>query len=560
VTTPTPDAPAGYLSEQAKRSYTLIVGVLGVVALAFQFLTPFFAMTMIMPSFFLETIGGMRHMKLGSSAVWRDALWFPEETVAAPNGAKAATSLGRISLTAGGQAERTRIEIPEDAVLLADTDQLWILSLEGVSVYADGKIQSVPAEDPPGRFGSPFLLDGKPAAVVARPAGYSIVLLDQGRWTKGGRSRTTLASEDEPDLRAVAAAGVVHVFLSRKEQVFHRSRMRPVPSHSMTRGSRLRPSMGTGARSISPERPPSTRRLATACKDPSVSFDHRRSGGRRSSRSPHPSSRSSSSVLPAGPADTVLLASAGAFGNARVATMRDGKTVSEKHVGKSVMPGIFGGMMLGLSASIVAVGMGFAIALSLLMPRFRRIDHVAAGGAARYAPVWRRAVAEVIDAVVLAGPLVFSYASLFRGLGELDASFRPDQLFMKFGLVAASFAWLGAMFLVYAGLEGRWGATPGKYALGNPHRGHRSPPVRLRAGARAQPPDRRGRFLLLPRRPHRHRAHGELASVSEISRRERSSSARRTRAGIPSVECGADAATWRGMTVPRSEMTYPSRP
>jgi uncharacterized RDD family membrane protein YckC len=466
VTTPTPDAPAGYLSEQAKRSYTLIVGVLGVVALAFQFLTPFFAMTMIMPSFFLETIGGMRHMKLGSSAVWRDALWFPEETVAAPNGAKAATSLGRISLTAGGQAERTRIEIPEDAVLLADTDQLWILSLEGVSVYADGKIQSVPAEDPPGRFGSPFLLDGKPAAVVARPAGYSIVLLDQGRWTERWSIATTLASEDEPDLRAVAAAGVVHVFLSRKEQVFHRVADAPgavplddswepvaaVDGHWGALDLAGTPAVYTTPRdgmqgSIRLFRP-SAERWEKILEIPSPVFSI------------------SSSVLPAGPADTVLLASAGAFGNARVATMRDGKTVSEKHVGKSVMPGIFGGMMLGLSASIVAVGMGFAIALSLLMPRFRRIDHVAAGGAARYAPVWRRAVAEVIDAVVLAGPLVFSYASLFRGLGELDASFRPDQLFMKFGLVAASFAWLGAMFLVYAGLEGRWGATPGKYALG----------------------------------------------------------------------------------------------
>src|SRR2546427_3841384 len=76
---PLTESSHGYLSEDSKRRFTLIAGILGAVFFVAQFLLPM----LIVFLFMMPMIIGREHgiADLEQAALWRDELWFVERTV-----------------------------------------------------------------------------------------------------------------------------------------------------------------------------------------------------------------------------------------------------------------------------------------------------------------------------------------------------------------------------------------------------------------------------------------------------------------------------------------------
>src|SRR6266705_4558820 len=76
---PVTESSQGYLSEESKRRFTLVAGILGAVFFLAQFLLPMLVMFLVMmPMMFDREIGTA---DLDQAALWRGELWFVERTV-----------------------------------------------------------------------------------------------------------------------------------------------------------------------------------------------------------------------------------------------------------------------------------------------------------------------------------------------------------------------------------------------------------------------------------------------------------------------------------------------
>ena len=76
---PLTDSSHGYLSEESKRRFTLVAGILGAAFFLAQFLLPMLVMFLVMmPMMFGREIGTA---DLDQAALWRGELWFVERTV-----------------------------------------------------------------------------------------------------------------------------------------------------------------------------------------------------------------------------------------------------------------------------------------------------------------------------------------------------------------------------------------------------------------------------------------------------------------------------------------------
>jgi len=70
---PITDSARGYLSQEAKRRFTLVAGTLGAVLFLAQVVLPFLVMLLVM---FPMMFGAMSVADLDQAALWRNELWF----------------------------------------------------------------------------------------------------------------------------------------------------------------------------------------------------------------------------------------------------------------------------------------------------------------------------------------------------------------------------------------------------------------------------------------------------------------------------------------------------
>ncbi len=107
-----------------------------------------------------------------------------------------------------------------------------------------------------------------------------------------------------------------------------------------------------------------------------------------------------------------------------------------------------------------------AIILTILMSKHRVCHYSAKGSRAPFAPLWRRAVAQLVDAAVLASPGVVIGGAAWLGLIEMRQLSFIDSPWWFFGLMLLGLVWLAAALFIFSFLEGRWGRTPGKWLAG----------------------------------------------------------------------------------------------
>ena len=87
----------------------------------------------------------------------------------------------------------------------------------------------------------------------------------------------------------------------------------------------------------------------------------------------------------------------------------------------------------------------------------RRAEH--------YASLTRRAVAQLIDLAIFAGPMILSTVLFMRKMlwSAMNEPEGPWDVVMFFTPIFAAFGWILVMALLFTYTEGRSGVTPGKW-------------------------------------------------------------------------------------------------
>jgi uncharacterized RDD family membrane protein YckC len=109
-----------------------------------------------------------------------------------------------------------------------------------------------------------------------------------------------------------------------------------------------------------------------------------------------------------------------------------------------------------------------AVVLSALMRRHRITQYSSESDEAHYASLTRRAVAQLVDLIIMMGPSVASFG--FMMWGSMSGSIEEPPTFADgvafFAPMLAGFGWAILTALVFTYTEGRSGLTPGKWITG----------------------------------------------------------------------------------------------
>src|SRR5262245_46027869 len=97
---PLSESARGYLSDESKRRFTLIAGILGAVFFVAQFLLPVLVMVVVMMTMMMGSRFSIADIE--QSALWSNELWFIERTTRVnwrdPNNSTNASTLKHVNL------------------------------------------------------------------------------------------------------------------------------------------------------------------------------------------------------------------------------------------------------------------------------------------------------------------------------------------------------------------------------------------------------------------------------------------------------------------------------
>jgi len=160
-------------------------------------------------------------------------------------------------------------------------------------------------------------------------------------------------------------------------------------------------------------------------------------------------------------------------GAVRVIEGRGSKIEREIGYGrKSPFPPNFLSIMFIPYAGMLIMPLLLAFILSVQMRKYRVCEYV--GGVAKvpFAPLWRRAVAQIIDAFFLGGPIIAGFILIMLEAADIENLLPSEHTlhtlptFLNIGLVLGGIVWALVSLLIFSFLEGKWGRTPGKWVVG----------------------------------------------------------------------------------------------
>ncbi len=475
----------GYLSEESKRRFTLVAGVLGAVTFLAQMLLPVAIVFATMASL---TLGGaMRMAEVQEAALWRDEVWFVERTMKLdfrdPGNSMAALALRRVRLAdleeAGAALSLGEIEADDRSPsLLALGDRLWLIGAEAVGYAQDAAVTWLSGVRRPPRSTRPFAYEGRPAVITLKAPTSLATLQVEGERAEWVHRELPLGLPAESgglrSLQAVEAGGGLALFAELCTEQ---------PEHCAIHYRRADEAEWRVAVEDAGHR---TRWTAVASgPDPVVvRQESGEQGARRLVVVTVTAGRPRWEIVEAGakggPFRTawhafsvggrLLVLSSGMPGSLRLDDVRDGRIVDSVQSGPSslVFPRKMMAIILAAQLAPFALSMLLALLLTVQMRRHRVQDYVVAGTRRRFATLWQRAIAQLVDLVPLGAPFLLPMVPMWRMFSaperyfENEAAF-PLHFFAFF--VLAFFCALGVL-VAYSWLEGRWGKTPGKWLVG----------------------------------------------------------------------------------------------
>ncbi len=466
-------APAGFPSERARRTLILVAGIAGLLSLLVQ--------TVVLFSFFFAAavsieVADARWREwphLWDAVYWDGSLWYIQEALPRRMEPREEATLQKLDPRQGSPAATVASVYLEDPHLLVGTDRLWVISPEDVRYFRGGRATSVNVRWRLGDISPPFLLDGSPAVYEQRPAGTTLDRFKEVNWQRGPLFHLPAISEKTPDLsrlQVVRCGGRYQTFLEVGTTLYHREGL---PGEDDAGAEAWEPVVKAG------------RVWTAACVEDqptlfAVRLDHYRAylqSFRKVDRGW--SARgdldlnlpgTDVGVVPVGGDSRVFVLASRGSGGIGLLEVRDGKLEKSRFYSPAVRPQAVPGPIARIFAAgfacLLALPVLLALVLSATMARWRIARYTAGPATARLAPLWRRAFAGVIDRALLGVPPAAGYLLLAPRLRDLSAGPGPGAPGSVLLLILGGLAWSVAGFLAFSFLEGKWGATPGKWVTG----------------------------------------------------------------------------------------------
>jgi uncharacterized RDD family membrane protein YckC len=479
-----PEPVRGYLSEESKRRFTIVAGVLGAVFFLAQLVLPVVLM-------FLIVFSGMMLQESASSAfdravLWRGELWYVEAArklkVRESGKGKTELRLRHARLTDLEQAAETvAVDVGEnewDVALLPQGDRLWLIGESEVGYYEAGAFKKLGAARRPVRASAPFLEAGQPAVITRGRSSRLAVLRVQGtsaEWQSEPFALDPPLEEGQSvtELSVVSAAGRMYLVaeIGGEESAARALYYREITQRDWRR---LLTSEGccpgwapaaVGGRLAVIESAHDGEELPRLSI---VTVGEHGESRRQDIVGVKGLGRTGWAPLPT--ENGLLLVSEGMPGSRRLAEVVDGKVVRSIST-RAFFP--FGGGMLAFVVFPyllpAALSLLLAFLLTAQMRKHRVQTYVAQGGQRKFATLWQRAWAQVVDALVLGAGFLVPLAYMWRMFSDPEGLLEdagPSFPLWFFGLFAFGFVWMLLVLVGFSYLEGRCGKTPGKWLLG----------------------------------------------------------------------------------------------
>ena len=126
---------------------------------------------------------------------------------------------------------------------------------------------------------------------------------------------------------------------------------------------------------------------------------------------------------------------------------------------------IFELMMFAFLGPALILPMTLAFILSALMRRHRVSEYEGGSGKMFFGSLIRRALSQMIDLPILGAPAIAGILFLYP-VFDPGRMIKSGRMLTGLSVISGGLLWGVAWFFLFAFLEGRWGATPGKWVVG----------------------------------------------------------------------------------------------
>ena len=462
-------APSGYLSEEHKRKFTIIAGILGAVFFILQFILPFALMLAIMPGMMFFQDSWMENANPERGAFWNHQIWYAGTSISPKETDDGGVTLKSLKVDSEEGPKDIGLLPMENPWLLAGADRLWIISSSKVGFFQDGNINLISEKKTLGEISRPFLYESHPAVIEEGPNGFALVVFVDGTWQR--KVSFTLKLREklgriQDSLQVVSRDEKLHLFLKFGDTLYYRDGLpigktddqdlwRPISEVKKNWFAILM----DGELTVF---------LQQAGEFSSNVVGLRLQGETWKSFFSYDAGMTTEmGIYPLGQPGKFAILRQSFPGSLRLVQVDGGKVLKEIRHGRGFpFPRFFGVMMLGFYGPTLLLPLVLAVVLSILMKKHRICEHQAGSLTMPFASIIRRALSQIVDFFVLGAPAIAGALLLFP-IFDMEKMFSSGPVHLvAFGFALGEVFWGVFCLLAYSFLEGRWGITPGKWAVG----------------------------------------------------------------------------------------------
>jgi uncharacterized RDD family membrane protein YckC len=402
-------------------------------------------------------------------AFWNNQIWYTGTSVSPKNPDGAMVTLKSLKVdTEEGPKSIGRVPM-ENPWLLGGADRLWIISSSKVGFFQDGNINVISKEKILGEISRPFLYEGHPAVIEEGPNGFAFVVFIDGAWQR--KAFFTLKLQErfgriQDSFQVVWGDEKLHVFLKFGDTLYYREGL-PIGETDDQDPWRPVSEVKKHWFAILMDGEPAVF-LRQAEELPSKVVGLKLQGETwRSFFSYDAGMTTEMGIYPLGQPGRFAMLLQSFPGSLRLVQVDGAKVMKENRHGRGFpFPRFFGVMMLGFYGPTLLLPLVLAVILSRLMKKHRICEHQAGSVTVPFASITRRALSQIIDFFVLGAPAIAGALLLFP-MFDMEKMFSSGPLRLAgFGLMLGEIFWGVFCLFAYSFLEGRWGATPGKWTVG----------------------------------------------------------------------------------------------
>lgn len=453
----------GYVSENSKRTFTITVGILGVLGFFAQFLMPVIMMFAMMPGMFKSDF--FRMIDVDQGALWNGKIWFIERSLGPMNNGAGNIELKSWVLDSPGEPTTVQSLSLDNPWLLPGENDFFIVTSDAVGKFNGREFEIIGTEKKLGSISRPFFYQGSPAVIEFRPDGIALQAFVNGDWKESGFLRTSAIQPGfMEDIQVISDGAFCGYFTRYKGTVyFHRG----LPTDKETQAKEWEPVVsGAYWCAVVIDGSPAVIAEKSINASPELVGYKKQEKGWTLFLTMARKMPAGFGVYPAPAGESFYLAMQAMPGTLSVMKVV-GNEIKEKYKFGSgfPFPGFFIKMMVLQYAGFLVIPLVLAIIFSAMMRKHRVAEYTFEQKSVAQASLIRRAIAQIVDFAVAAAPAALGFSFIMRNIFDFE-EMDPTNVFGFFGLFAAGTVWGLFCFVVFAILEGKYGKTPGKWLVG----------------------------------------------------------------------------------------------